>query len=59
MEVKLFFGGRGEPTPTAHGGSQMKGSIGAAATGLQNSNRNARSDPHLQPTPQPMAMPDP
>ena len=45
--------------PTAYGSSQTRGQIGAAAAGLHHSHSNARSEPHLQPTPQLMAMPDP
>ena len=45
--------------PTAYGGSQAKGLIGTFATGLHQSHSNARSEPHLQPTSQVMAMPDP
>ena len=45
--------------PTAYGGSQARGLIGAAATGLCHSHSNAESESHLQPTPQLPAMPDP
>ena len=45
--------------PTAYGGSQARGRIGAVATGLHHSHSNAASEPHLQPTPQLTAMPDP
>ena len=45
--------------PAAHGGSQSRGLIGAVPTGLRQSHSNARSEPHLGPTPQLMAMPDP
>ena len=45
--------------PTAYGGSQARGPIGAAADGLQYSHSNAASEPHLCPTPQLMTMPDP
>ena len=34
-------------TPAAHGSSQARGQIGAAAAGLQHSHCNARSKPHL------------
>ena len=44
---------------TAYGGSQVRGSIGAAATGLGHSHSNTGSEPHLQPTPQLMATLDP
>ena len=38
--------------PTAYGGSQARGLIGAVALGLCQSHSNARSEPCLQPTPQ-------
>ena len=44
--------------PTAYGGSQAKGKIGAVATGLRQSHSNAGSEPRLQPTPQLTATPD-
>ena len=46
-------------TPAACGGSQARGLIRAIASGLCYSHSNARSNPHLRPTPQVMAMPDP
>ena len=45
--------------PVAYGGSQTRGWIGAVAAGLHHSHSNAKSELHLQPTPQLMAMPDP
>ena len=45
-------------TPVIYGGSQARGQIGAVATGLHHSHSNARSEPHLRPTPQLMAMLD-
>ena len=36
-----------------------KGRIGAIAAGLHHSRSNARYEPHLRPTPQLMATPDP
>jgi len=45
--------------PTAYGGSQARGPIGAIATGLRQSHSNSGSEPRLQPTPQLTAMPDP
>ena len=36
-----------------------RGPIGAVVAGLHHSHSNARSKPHLRPTPQLMAMPDP
>ena len=44
--------------PTAYGGSQARGRIGAVATGLRQSHSNAGSEPRLQPTPQLTATPD-
>ena len=44
--------------PAAYGGSQARGQIGAAATGLCQSHSNVGSKPRLQPTPQLMATPD-
>ena len=41
-------------TPVAHGGSQARGQIGATPEPQQR-----QSEPHLQPTPQLMGMPDP
>ena len=46
-------------TLVAYGGSQARGPIGAAAAGLRHSHSNVRSEPHLRPTPQLMAMPSP
>ena len=58
-----FFGGGSfclfRATPTACGGSKVRGLIGDAAAGLRQSHSNARSDPCLQPTPHLMAMPHP
>ena len=45
--------------PTAYGGSQARGLIGAVATGLRHSHSNTGSELHLRPTPQLMAMQDP
>jgi len=45
--------------PTAYGGSQVRGLIGAVATGLHQSHSNAGSETRLQPTPQLTATPDP
>jgi len=45
--------------PTAYGGSQARGQIGAVATNLRQSHSNAGSEPRLRPTPQLMATPDP
>ena len=43
----------------AHGVSQARGSMGTIAASLRHSNRNTGSEPHLQSTPQLMAMQDP
>ena len=43
----------------AYGGSQARGPIGDVATSLHQSHSNAGSEPHLQPTPQLTATPDP
>ena len=45
--------------PAAYGGSQARGLIGAVAAGLHHSHSNMGSEPHLQPTPQLTATPDP
>ena len=45
--------------PMAHGGTQARGLIGAVAASLHHSHSNARSKPHLQPTLQLTATPDP
>ena len=44
--------------PTANGGSQAMGLIGAVAASLRQSHSNARSKPRLRPTPQLMATLD-
>ena len=45
--------------PSAYGGSQARGPIGAVVTGLHQSHSNAgSSEPRLQPTPQLTATPD-
>ena len=43
----------------AHGGSQASGQIRAVAAGLRHSHCNSGSEPHLQPTGQLTAAPDP
>ena len=45
--------------PAAYGSSQARSQIGAVAAGLHHSHSNAGSKPHLRPTPQLTAMPDP
>ena len=54
--VFFFFALLFRATAMAHGGSQARGPIRAAAAGLRHSCNNARSELHLQPTPQLMAM---
>ena len=49
----LFF----KASPAAYGASQARGQIRAAAAGLHHSHSNARSKPHLEPTPQLTAAP--
>ena len=55
----LFFFGLFRATPTVNRSSQARGLIRAVATGLNQSHSNAKSKPHLRPTPQLMATPDP
>ena len=43
----------------AYGGSQARGLIGAVAASLHQSHSNVGSEPHLRPTPQLTATPDP
>ena len=45
--------------PMAYGGCQARGPIRAVAAGLHQSHSNAGSEPHLRPTPQLTAKPDP
>ena len=58
---KIFFGlfAISWVAPTAHGGSQARGQIGAVAAGPHHSHSNSGSELHLQPTPQLTATPDP
>ena len=53
------FGLLSRAAPVAYGGSQAQGLVGAVATCLHQSHSNARSKPHLQPTPQLTATSDP
>ena len=41
------------PAPVAYGASQARGQIRAVSVSLHHSHSNARSEPHLQPIPQP------
>ena len=61
MTQSKFFGlfAISRATPVAYGGSQARGLIGAVAAGLHQSHSNVGSEPHLQPTPQLTATPDP
>ena len=52
----LFFF---KATPVAHGGSQARSQIRAAAAGLHHSHSDVGSKPRLRPTPQLRATPDP
>ena len=45
--------------PAAYGGSRARGPTRAVAAGLHQCHSNVGSEPHLWPTPQLMAMPDP
>ena len=47
-----FFFLSSRATPSAYGGSQTRGPIGAAAAGLYKSHSKAGSEPCLRPTPQ-------
>ena len=55
----LFFFCLFRATPFAYGGSQARGRTGTVATGLCQSHSNSGSEPHLRPTPQLTATPDP
>ena len=54
MRVFIF-----RAVPVAYGSSQARGRIEAEAAGLHHSHSNVESKPHLQATPQLMAIPDP
>ena len=56
---QFFFFGLSRATPVAYGGSPDWGQIGDVATCLHHSHSNAGSKPHLRPTPQLKATPDP
>ena len=57
--TKAFFFLLLRATPVPCGGSQAKGLIGATVAGRCHSHSNMGSEPHLRPTPQLTAMPDP
>ena len=53
-----FFFSFSRAAPTAYGGSQATGLIGAVPAGVCQSHSNMGSEPRLQPTPQLTATPD-
>ena len=57
----FFFGlfAFSRAAPVVYGGSQARGLIRAVAASLHHSHSNAGSEPHLRPTPQLTATPDP
>ena len=57
--ASFFFFFTFRAASAAYGSSQANGRIRAEATALHHNPSNARSEPHLQPTPQLMTMPDP
>ena len=57
--VVLSFFVFSRATPKTYGGSQARDLIGATAASLRHSHSNVGSKPHLQPTPQLKAKPDP
>ena len=59
LSLSFFFFCLFRATPTANGGSQARGQIGATAAGLGHSHSNTGSQQSLQPPPQLKAMPDP
>ena len=58
-EENFFFFLLFRAAPSAHGGSQVRGPIRAAAASLHHSHSNAGSEPGLQPTPHLTATLDP
>ena len=61
QKFSFFFGlfAFSRAAPTAYGGSQAWGLIGAVATGLRHSHSNVGSEPCLRSTPQLMVTLDP
>ena len=58
-KIVFFFFGLFRAAPAAFGNSQARGWMGATAAGHSHSHSNVGSKPHLQPTPQLIAMLDP
>ena len=58
-QINFFFFCIFKATPVACGSSQGRSQSIAVATGLHHSHSNLGSEPHLQPIPWLMAMPDP
>ena len=58
LSITVFFSFF-RAAPVAYGNSQARGLIGAVAADLRQSQSNAGSEPHLQPTPQLTSKPDP
>ena len=59
LNATFFFPCLFRAALVAYGGSQARGQIGAAVAGLHQRHSDDESEPRLQPTPQPTAMPDP
>ena len=57
FSLLFYFFGLFRAAPTTCGGSQARGLIGAVAAGHSHGHSNARSELHLQPTPQLMLDP--
>ena len=57
LEMNFFFFRLFRAAPAAYGGSQARSWTGAVAAGLRHSHSNTGSNPHLQLTPQLMAIP--
>ena len=59
LKLNLFLFCLFRAAPTAYGGSQTRGQIGATTASRQHSHSNGGSKPCLKPTAQLMAIPDP
>ena len=57
--IKVSVQGERLSSRLSQGGSQARGGVGAAAAGLHPSHSSAGSEPHLRPTTQLTATPDP